>query len=301
MSDTPEKTQELVQDGLELPPRLPAVRDPGVERGNPVSVFLDRHSFEDALHMAKALAYSTMVPDQYRMYSIKNGQEVKNPDAMGNCVIAIEMAGRLRVSPLMVMQQVDMVKGRPGLRGAFCAALVNQSGLFERLDYEWRGQQGDANWGCRAFAARLKDGVVCYGPWVDMAMAKAEGWLKNEKWTSMPEVMFTYRAAAFFSRRWAPDVIMGMQTVDEIEDTLGPGAPEMVARLEPVSKLDARIDDAGDKQDPPRRRRRRGAEDPEPGTEPGEPEPSPAQEPQQGELPEPAAPAGDGAPDFNVE
>lgn len=263
MSETNQTQPAEPGTNLDLAPRPPAVRDLGVQRpANAVSVFLDRETFEDALHMAKALAYSTMVPDQYKMYPVKNGQEVKNPDAMGNCVIALELAGRLRVSPLMVMQQVDMVKGRPGLRGAFCAALVNQSGLFERLDYEWRGQQGDANWGCRAFAARLKDGVVCYGPWVDMAMAKNEGWLKNEKWTSMPEVMFTYRASAFFARRWAPDIIMGMQTIEEIEDVHGvDNAPRMVRQLEGAGELDGRLEaeagaegEEGGKR--PKRRRR---------------------------------------------
>lgn len=261
MSETNQTQPAEPGTELDLSPRPPAVRDPGVQRpANAVSVFLDRETFEDALHMAKALAYSTMVPDQYKMYSVKNGQEVKNPDAMGNCVIALELAGRLRVSPLMVMQQVDMVKGRPGLRGAFCAALVNQSGLFERLDYEWRGEEGKDDWGCRAFAKRLKDGTVCYGPWVDMKMVKAEGWINNAKWKSMPEVMATYRAAAFFARRWAPDIIMGMQSIEEIEDVHGvDDAPRMVRQLEGTGELDGRLEaeaegEEGGKR--PKRRRR---------------------------------------------
>ena len=34
----------------------------------------------------------------------------------------------------------------------------------------------------------------------------------------MPELMFQYRAASFFGRLYAPDILKGMQTVDEVKD-----------------------------------------------------------------------------------
>jgi hypothetical protein len=51
-------------------------------------------------------------------------------------------------------------------------------------------------------------------------MAKAEGWLTKtgSKWITMPELMLKYRAAAFFGRLYAPEVLMGMQTTEEIVD-----------------------------------------------------------------------------------
>ncbi|MBQ2059258.1 MAG: hypothetical protein II488_05735, partial [Firmicutes bacterium] len=45
-------------------------------------------------------------------------------------------------------------------------------------------------------------------------MAKAEGWLTKagSKWQTMPELMLTYRSAAFFARTICPDLAMGMYT-----------------------------------------------------------------------------------------
>ena len=53
-----------------------------------------------------------------------------------------------------------------------------------------------------------------------MKMAKHEGWLtrKDSKWISMPELMIRYRAAAFFGRLFAPEILMGMHSQDEVID-----------------------------------------------------------------------------------
>jgi Lar family restriction alleviation protein len=50
---------------------------------------------------AKALANSTLVPQQYQ-------------NNLPNCLIALEMAQRIGASPLMVMQNLYIVHGRPG-------------------------------------------------------------------------------------------------------------------------------------------------------------------------------------------
>jgi hypothetical protein len=53
-------------------------------------------------------------------------------------------------------------------------------------------------------------------------MVKSEGWLQKtgSKWQTMPELMFQYRAASFFGRLYAPDILKGMQTVDEVKDVV---------------------------------------------------------------------------------
>ena len=53
-----------------------------------------------------------------------------------------------------------------------------------------------------------------------MELAVKEGWYgKNgSKWQTMPEVMLRYRAAAFFGRVYAPDLLMGFQSQEEAEE-----------------------------------------------------------------------------------
>ena len=67
-------------------------------------------------------------------------------------------------------------------------------------------------------AVRISDGEIIEGPEVTIGMAKAEGWFSNQKWRNMPELMLAYRASAFFARVHCPETLMGLQTVDEVEE-----------------------------------------------------------------------------------
>jgi hypothetical protein len=66
-------------------------------------------------------------------------------------------------------------------------------------------------------------------------MAKAEGWYgkSGSKWQTMPELMLAYRASAFFTRIHAPQLLMGLQTREEVED---------VTKREPVVVQDVLAD-----------------------------------------------------------
>ena len=80
-----------------------------------LGIFGTSDNFIMAMQMAKALASSTIVPQTFQ----------KN-DA--NCLIAIEQAQRLRVSPLMVMQNLYVIQGRPSWSSKFLIAAINNSG-----------------------------------------------------------------------------------------------------------------------------------------------------------------------------
>jgi hypothetical protein len=51
-------------------------------------------------------------------------------------------------------------------------------------------------------------------------MAVREGWYtkSDSKWKTMPEVMLRYRAAAFFGRLYAPEIMLGMHSSEEVVD-----------------------------------------------------------------------------------
>lgn len=164
--------------------------------------------FEHAQRISKMLADSTIVPEIYR-------------GKVSNCIIALEMANRIGVSPLMVMQNMHIISGKPGWSSTFIIGSLNTCGRFTTdLDFRQVGDKGTDTYGYEAFATSKKTGKELVGPAVDWAMVKGEGWLaKNgSKWKTMSELMFRYRAAAFFGRLHAPDVILGMHAVEEIMD-----------------------------------------------------------------------------------
>ena len=91
---------------------------------------------------------------------------------------------------------------------------------------------GDLDKGIKAVATEKATGEPVEGPAVTMAMAKAEGWIDKagSKWKTMPELMMRYRAAAFFGRLYAPEITMGMHSVDEVVD-IQHEEPSAVARI----------------------------------------------------------------------
>ena len=180
------------------------------DQQNSMLVFSSLANFENAQRMAKCLAASTIIPVNY--------QGDKN---ISNCIIALEMANRIGASPLMVMQNLYIVHGNPGWSSKFLIAALNSCGRFAPLRYEFKGKEGADDWGCRAYTHEKNDkNSILFGSWVTIGMAKAENWYgkAGSKWKTMPELMLQYRAAAFFQRAYAPEISMGMQTAEELND-----------------------------------------------------------------------------------
>jgi hypothetical protein len=186
----------------------------------------DTQAFELQLRKAKVFAASTLVPQQYR-------------NNLPDCVIAMNMANRIGADVLQVMQNLYIVQGKPGWSAQFLIATFNQSGRFSAMRFEWQGHQGGKDWGCRAYATEKATGETIRGAWVTWKMAEAEGWTKKNgsKWLSMPEMMMTYRAAAFLVRTYAPEIAMGLQTTEEIIDVTPPAG--VVSLDQHGSKADA--------------------------------------------------------------
>ena len=120
-------------------------------------------------------------------------------------------------SYLMVMQNLDVIQGKPGFSSTFLIACINACGKFSPLRYEEDEKDGGRT---RAWAFDKANNEKVYGVWVSMVMAKAEGWIDKagSKWKTMPELMRRYRSATFFQRQYAPEIAMGMHTTEELVD-----------------------------------------------------------------------------------
>lgn len=205
---------------------------------------------------AALLSSSTLVPSAYRAeieekkYGRVTGVK-QNPNAMPNCVLALNMSQRMGADPLMVMQNLYIVDGRPAWSSQFIIAAINACGKFSPLRFtieelgekevEWITTKWESNPNggrdvpkdvqhkakimnrqCRAWAIEKSTGERLDGPVVSMDMAVAEGWFgkAGSKWQTMPEVMLRYRAASFFGKLYAPELLMGIQTAEELHDTI---------------------------------------------------------------------------------
>lgn len=213
------------------------------------------NGFNDAITVANFLANSSLVPNDYRRWLVRKNQYGKpilnkdgvtqydeNPNATSNCLIALNMANRMGYDPLMIMQNLYLIEGRPAWSSQFIIAAINACGKFAPLNFEmqnhglvdaeytvtsWEDGKKQVtpikvqieNLSCVAWTTDKK-GNRLESSKVDMLLAVKEGWYgKNgSKWQTMPEQMLRYRAAAFFGRIYAPEILMGISTADEIPD-----------------------------------------------------------------------------------
>lgn len=199
------------------------------------NVFSDREAYQDLYDIAKMWATSKMIPSNYQ-------------DKPVECAIAIDMANRMNVSPLMVMQNLYVVQGKPQWSGQACTSLISGSGKFRNVRHVYVGERNTDEWGCYVEAERISNGEIVKGALVDIAMAKAERWYSKKdkygnetsKWQTMPELMLAYRASAFFARVHIPEALMGVYVEGEVEDI---SKPERVETAEPLNGIMAEAEE----------------------------------------------------------
>ena len=169
--------------------------------------FADTVSFRKLFDIGKMFASSVLVPQTYQNRPM-------------DCTIAVDMANRMGVSPMMVMQYLYVVKGKPQWSGQACMSMIRGSGEFKNVRPVYTGTKGEDSWGCYIQAEYRDTGEIVKGTEVTIGMAKAEDWYNKNgsKWKTIPEQMLAYRAAAFFARVYIPNALMGVYVEGEAED-----------------------------------------------------------------------------------
>lgn len=247
---TTEKNGEVIQNPVQVSDLRRQVRN---LNGNTRIGFSDSQGFELMYRVATMISRSELVPDIFReTIEVKKGANkgtlVKNPSGIPNAMLALNVATQLDMDVLMVMGNMMVIEGRLSWSSQFVIAAVNRSKKFTAIrfdvvrdkdatEYEYVGKEWDAqqnrysnvkrkvkliNRTCIAWAIEKETGERVESPEVSLEMAVLEGWYgKNgSKWKTMPDVMLRYRAASFFGKLYAPDMLMGMPSEDELEDML---------------------------------------------------------------------------------
>lgn len=99
----------------------------------PQGVFSGIQAFEEAQRIAKALASSTLIPQQFQ------GQA-----GYANCLVALNISRRMGMDPLMVMQNLHIIHGRPSWSSQFIIGLVNGCGRFSPVAVRHQRQRRHA-------------------------------------------------------------------------------------------------------------------------------------------------------------
>lgn len=192
-----EEKQDLIPQGDNLT----------FKNANTPTMWNDVKLMQNAWKMATVMSKTSIVPPAYK-------------ENAGNCLIAIDIANRMGLSPIMVMQNSQVVQGNFTWKGSACKGLIDNCGRFSKTKYVYVGEKGTDDWGCYLEAFDNQTNETIRGAEVTMKMAKDEGWFgkSGSKWKTMPELMLQYRSATFFARAYCPQALMGFYTTDEMID-----------------------------------------------------------------------------------
>jgi len=175
-------------------------------------------NFATIKEVATALSNSDLVPIHFQ----------KKP---ANVLLALEFAHRNNIAPFAAMQSMFVISGKVGMSAAMAISLARKHNVWKSLAYKvtGAGQQMSVT-----AVAKLHDDSEATAT-VSMQMAIDAGWTRNPIYKSLPDLMLKYRAATFLIRTHFPEVLSGMQTVEEIKDveaSKGPG--QSVIDVSPV-------------------------------------------------------------------
>lgn len=172
----------------------------GTKANNNLTIYGDVGIYNQYFKIAECLARSEMIPQNYR----------NKPESV---LVAIDVARQVQMSPLMVMQNLYVIQGKPSWSSNYCASVIKTNFLNVKVELSGEGDER----GCR-ITATDKNNNFCEGTRVTINMAKQEGWYNKagSKWKTMPDQMLIYRSYSFFARAYCPDKLLGIH--DEFEN-----------------------------------------------------------------------------------
>lgn len=206
-----------------ITPEGPAPRADRIVVRSEIAVF-DTGVFDHLYRVATIMAQSPLLPKHLRGGTVQ--------ESAANCFRIVEFAHRVRVSPFALMDGTFPAPGgKIGFEGKVVAALLNISGILDggRLEFEYTGTPGKDDYGIKAtgsIGGKVQTLTGTVGEWKTA----------NEKWKTMPGQMLVYRASAWWTRRYAPEIILGVYIEDELDGMTdaGSGRTEAAERATPA-------------------------------------------------------------------
>ena len=124
-------------------------------------------------------------------------------------------AEQLGEHPMVMFQEVAIIKGKPSTSAKFSISRANKSGLISGpITWETTGSGESlvvtANATMKETGERIEVSV-------SLAEAKADGWTSNSKYRTMPEQMLRWRSATRLINLFMPEVLLGLAVKEEME------------------------------------------------------------------------------------
>lgn len=177
---------------------------------------LDTARFEHMQRIANVMASTSLVPESLR--AIKDGQNWKplpREQVLANCFLVVNQATRWGMDPFAVAQCCSVVHGKLTFEGKLVAAVLDAK-LGVRLRYAWAGEGERMS----ITVSGTLDGVE---ETIDGSVADWRTTGTGTPWVPKNfRRMLAYRGAREWARLYAPAVMLGVYSEDEMEQLSRP-------------------------------------------------------------------------------
>ena len=180
----------------------------------------DPGAFGQMWRVAKTFAGSRLTPEHLRG---------KTTDVF----LALTIARRAKLDPLVVLQSIYFVGGKPGWMAVYLIARAKQAGMpirwtvVRRPDPIKAGGKSYVDVSVTAWA--MLDGEKVEAT-ITTSDAIAKTWTKSSQYDTSMELMLQYRTATQLVRLYAPDILLGLPVVEELEVIEVESVPAEVTR-----------------------------------------------------------------------
>jgi hypothetical protein len=161
----------------------------------------------ERMALCRDLATARLVPPAFQ----------KSP---ADIFLAMNTIERLKLDFFMTIGECYVIQNRLGFSGKLAQAILNSSGrLAEKINHSYDGEGDDRT---ITTSGRIQGESAPRIVTVRLGDVKT----KNTVWTSQPDQQLGYFAARTWGRRHLPEVLLGMQFEDEVQDMIDVTPPK---------------------------------------------------------------------------
>jgi hypothetical protein len=130
-----------------------------------------------------------------------------------DCLSITLQAMRWRMDPFVVAAKTHVVNGNLGYEAQLVVAVLKSSGAVRgRPHYEYRGDGPGLE--CRAGFVPAGEEAIVWGEWLSIGSIKTKN---SPLWSVNPKQQFGYLQARNWARLYAPDALLGIYTVEDLQ------------------------------------------------------------------------------------
>jgi len=181
---------------------------------NSTDFLLDADAMNAMHAMSKLMASATVTVPKH----------LQNKPA--DCLAIIMQAMQWKMNPYAVAQKTHLVNGVLGYEAQLINAVISSSkAIVGRFKYEYEGEWINKNPDPKhiSSSARIRVGAVISGEtditWGEWLYPKAVTVKNSPLWTTDPKQQASYLVVKKWSRLYTPDVILGVYSADELQDS----------------------------------------------------------------------------------